>query len=163
PMFQSQKHTWYGGGGNVTMGAKCEMRSSLCKGWILSLFGGGMVATGKHARGCRSGATTLPWHRAVPQVFANTTFEHLQPGAKRPRNTETAPQPLYWRTALGQSIAANHGLVRLWTPMVEFVAARDLVDQARTNWDVVPEMQVTISRRQQIRANIGFSKPFTNT
>ena len=46
--------------------------------------------------------------------------------------------------------------------MVEFVAERDLVTGAKTRWDVVPEMQVTISRRQHIRANVGFLKPFTN-
>jgi len=54
-------------------------------------------------------------------------------------------------------------LGRLWTPMVEFVAARDLVTGASTNWDVVPEMQVTISRRQHFRVNVGYSKPVTNT
>jgi hypothetical protein len=47
--------------------------------------------------------------------------------------------------------------------MVEFVASRDLVDAAKTNWNVVPQMQVTISRRQHIRADVGFSQPFTNS
>jgi hypothetical protein len=47
--------------------------------------------------------------------------------------------------------------------MVEFVAARDLVTGARNNWDVVPQMQVTISRRQHVRFNVGFRRPFTNT
>jgi len=46
--------------------------------------------------------------------------------------------------------------------MVEFVADRDLVDRAKNNWDVVPQIQVTISRRQHIRASLGFLKPFTN-
>ncbi len=74
----------------------------------------------------------------------------------------TEPKSLFWRTALGQSFAGDHGLGRLWSPMVEFVAARDLEDGAKTNWDVVPQMQVTISRRQHVRVNVGYSKPFTN-
>jgi hypothetical protein len=100
---------------------------------------------------------------AYDQLFSTNTFVQFQAGAELPRHTDIAAQTLYWRTALGQSIAANHGLGRLWTPMVEFVAARDFVDHSKINWDVVPEMQVTISRRQHIRANIGFSKPFKNT
>ena len=47
--------------------------------------------------------------------------------------------------------------------MVEFLASRDLVDGAKTDWDVLPEMQVTISRRQHVRADIGVRTPFTNT
>ena len=47
--------------------------------------------------------------------------------------------------------------------MFEFVGARDLVDKAKTNWDVVPQMQVTISKRQHIRANLGVRIPVNNT
>jgi len=64
---------------------------------------------------------------------------------------------------VGQSFAANRGLGRLWSPMVEFLADRNLSTGAKTNWDVVPEMQVTISRRQHIRANVGVRTPMTNT
>ena len=47
--------------------------------------------------------------------------------------------------------------------MVEFVANRDLMTGAKTNWDVVPEFQVTLSHRQHIRAAAGVSIPATNT
>ncbi len=47
--------------------------------------------------------------------------------------------------------------------MVEFLADRDLQDGAKTNWDVLPEMQVTISQRQHVRAAIGVRAPMTNT
>jgi len=47
--------------------------------------------------------------------------------------------------------------------MFEFLGARDLVDKAKTNWDVVPQMQVTISKRQHIRANLGVRVPVNNT
>jgi hypothetical protein len=47
--------------------------------------------------------------------------------------------------------------------MFEFLAARDLVDNAKTNWDVLPQMQVTISKRQHIRANLGVRIPVNNT
>lgn len=34
---------------------------------------------------------------------------------------------------------------------------------ATTNWDLLPEMQVAISKRQHIRANAGIRIPTTNT
>jgi mono/diheme cytochrome c family protein len=161
--FQDQSHTWYGGVGDATLGVKREMFSSLRTGSILSLFGGVIVPSGNRSRGFGTGTTTFETFAAFDQLFPTNTFVQLQVGADLPRHTDIAPQTVYWRAALGQSFAGDHGLGRLWSPMVEFVADRDLVDGARTNWNVVPEMQVTISRRQHIRANLGFSQPFTNT
>jgi hypothetical protein len=47
--------------------------------------------------------------------------------------------------------------------MVEFLADRNLKDGAKTNWDVLPEMQVTLSPRQHVRLDIGVRNPVTNT
>jgi len=47
--------------------------------------------------------------------------------------------------------------------MFEFLAARDLVDHAKTDWDVLPQMQVTISKRQHIRVDLGVRIPVNNT
>jgi hypothetical protein len=57
----------------------------------------------------------------------------------------------------------QNGLGRLFTPMMEFLAARDLTDRAKTDWDVLPQMQVTISKRQHVRADLGLRIPVTNT
>lgn len=160
---QDQSHTWYGGVGDVTFGLKREMWSSLHTGSIFSLQGSVIVPSGNKARGFGSGTTTFETFAAFDQLFPTNTFIQFQAGALLPAHTDIAPQTLYWRTALGQSVAGDHGLGRLWSPMVEFVANRDLTTGARTNWDVVPEMQVTISRRQHVRGNLGFRQPFTNT
>jgi mono/diheme cytochrome c family protein len=161
--FQDESHTWYGGVGDTTIGLKREVWSSLRTGSILSLFGGVIVPTGNKARGFGTGTTTFETFASFDQLFPTNTFVQFQAGADLPRHTNIAPQNVYWRTVLGQSVAADHGLGRLWSPMVEFVAARDLVTGARNNWDVVPQMQVTISRRQHFRVNVGYNKPFTNT
>jgi hypothetical protein len=161
--FQDQAHTWYGGVGDTTLGLKRVMWSNLRSGSILGLFGGVILPSGNRARGFGSGTTTFETFAAFDQLFPTNTFVQFQGGANLPRHTDIAPQTVYWRIAVGQSLAADGGLGRLWTPMVEFVAARDLVTGASTNWDVVPEMQVTISRRQHVRVNVGYSKPFTNT
>ena len=48
-------------------------------------------------------------------------------------------------------------------PHAEFLAVRDFKSGASTNWDILPEMQITVSRRQHVRIGFGVRKPFTNT
>jgi len=162
-LAQDQNHTWYGGVGDVTLGVKRAMFSSLRTGSIFALFGGVLVPSGSKSRGFGSGTTTFETFASVDQLFRTNTFIQTQFGADLPHDTKIAPQSIFFNTALGQSFAADHGLGRLWSPMVEFLAARDLVDNAKTNWDVLPQMQVTISRRQHVRGNLGVRVPVSNT
>ena len=50
----------------------------------------------------------------------------------------------------------------MWSPMMELLADRDIVTGAKTNWNVVPQFQVTLNKRQHIRANVGVSVPANN-
>ena len=50
----------------------------------------------------------------------------------------------------------------MWSPMVEFIADRDFATGASTNWDIAPQMQVTLNKRQHIRANVGVRMPLNN-
>jgi hypothetical protein len=47
--------------------------------------------------------------------------------------------------------------------MVEFVGDRDLVSGAKTNWDIVPEIQIPLSKRLHILGNIAVRVPMNNT
>ena len=161
--FQDQNHTWHGGVGDTTFGVKRVMFSSLQSGSIFSLQGGVLIPTGNRARGFGSGTTTFETFAAFDQLFRTNTFIQTQLGADLPRHTNISPQSIFFNTALGQSFAKDHRLGRVWSPMVEFLAARDLVDNAKTNWDVLPQMQVTISRRQHIRGDLGVRVPMNNT
>jgi mono/diheme cytochrome c family protein len=161
--FQDQNHTWYGGVGDATLGVKRVMFSNLQSGSILSLFGGVIVPTGRRQRGFGSGTTTFETFASFDQLFPTNTFVQTQLGADLPRHTDIAPQSIFFNTAIGQILPQDHGLGRLLTPMMEFLAARDLTDRAKTNWDVVPQMQVTISKRQHVRADLGLRIPVTNT
>ncbi len=118
---------------------------------------------GDTTHGLGTGTTTFETFAAFDQLFPTNTFVQFQMGADLPRHTDIAPQSIFWRTAVGQSFAANHGLGRLWSPMVEFLADRDLTTGAKTNWDVLPQMQVTISHRQHIKADLGVRTPVSNT
>ena len=160
--FQDENHTWYGGVGDVTLGVKRVMFSSLRWGSIMALQGSVLVPSGNRARGFGSGTTTFETFAAYDQLFHNTSIQ-TQFGADLPRHTDIAPQSIFFNTAIGQTIMADHGLGRAWTPMFEFLAQRDLVDGAKTDWDILPQMQVTISHRQHIRGDLGVRVPVSNT
>jgi len=161
--FENQNHIWYGGVGDTTLALKRVMFSDLDSGSILSLQGGFLLPVGNRSRGFGAGTTTFETFAAFDQLFRSDTFIQTQFGADLPFKTTIAPQSWFFNTAIGQSFAANHGLGRLWTPMFEFLASRDLTTGAKTDWDVLPEMQVTISRRQHIRGDLGLQIPAANT
>ncbi len=154
---------WYGGFGDAGIGLKRVVFSNLHTGSIFSVFGGVNFPTGDTAHGIGSGVTTFETYAAFGQLFPTRTFVQLQGGADLPADTSQAPQNVFFRSAVGQTFAQNGGLGRAWTPMFEFLSSRDLMDGAKTDWDVMPEMQVTISRRQHIRFAGGLRIPVTNT
>jgi mono/diheme cytochrome c family protein len=160
---QDQNHQWQSGIGDMTFGVKRVMYSNLRTGSILSLQGGILPPTGDSKRGFGSGTTTFEPFAAFDQLFPSNTFVQFQMGADLPRHPDISPQSIFYRTAVGQTFASDHLLGRMWSPMVEFLATRNLVDGAKTDWDVLPEMQVTISRRQHVRAAVGVRTPFTDT
>jgi mono/diheme cytochrome c family protein len=161
--FQDQNHTWYGGVGDATLGVKRVMFSNLNTGSILALQGSLLVPSGNRQRGFGSGTTTFETFAAFDQLFRSNTFIQTQFGADLPRHTDIAPQSIFFNSAVGQIIATDHRLGRAWTPMMEFIADRDLVDLPKTDWDIVPQMQVTISHRQHIRGDLGVRVPVTST
>jgi mono/diheme cytochrome c family protein len=160
-----QPGLWYGGVGDITLGLKRVLFSKLNRssGSILSLQGSVLLPAGNSEHGLGSGVTTFETFAAFGQLLPKYFFIQAQGGADLPVDTKKAPQSTFFRTAFGKGFTQNQGLGRLWTPMVEFVGARDLLDGARTDWDVVPEFQVTLSKRQHIRFNAGVSIPVANT
>jgi len=154
---------WYGGAGDTGIGLKHVLASSLRTGSIVSLFGEVVLPTGNRPNGLGSGTWAFQTFAAYGQLLPARMFAQFQFGAELPKDTLKAPQNVFFRSAIGKQFNQARGVGRLWAPMFEFLADRDLVTGARTNWDVMPEFQVTLSRRQHVRANIGVRIPATNT
>jgi len=161
--YADQAHNWTEGLGDITLGLKREMFSSLRTGSILSLQGGILLPTGDRKRGFGAGTTQFEPFAAFDQLFKENTFLQTQLGADLPVDTSVAPRSMFWRATVGQALAPDHMLGRLFSPMVEFLAVRDFRPGASTDWDVLPEMQITVSRRQHVRVGFGVREPFTNT
>lgn len=161
--YADQTHNWTEGLGDITVGLKREMFSSLRTGSILSLQGGILLPTGDSKRSFGAGTTQFEPFAAFDQLFKENTFLQFQLGADLPVDSSVTPRSMFWRATAGQAIAPDHMLGRLFSPMVEFLAVRDFKPGASTDWDVLPEMQITISRRQHVRTGFGVREPFTDT
>ncbi len=161
--FTHDSGRWLGGVGDIGLAVKRVLFSSLRTGSILSVQGEAILPTGDKSKGLGSGVTTFEAFAAYGQLLPAQWFLQAQAGTDQPTHSETAPRAVFWRTALGKSFRQGMGLGRLWSPMVELLADRDLETGARTNWDVLPQFQVTLSQRQHVRANIGVRVPVTNT
>lgn len=154
---------WYGGIGDATVGVKRVLLANLHSGSILSGFGGIIVPSGNTAHGLGAGVTQFETFAAFAQLLPAHSFVQLQVGTDQPIDPSKVARSLFWRSAIGKSFRQSEGLGRMWTPMMEFVANRNFTSHPTTDWDVVPEVQVTLSRRQHVRANLGFRIPVTNT
>ena len=166
--FQQQSTgTWFGGPGDLVLGFKRVIAHSSKTGSIFSLQGEVNVPTGDTLRGLGSGVTTFETFGAfgqrLPPKSRALSFIQTQFGAELPTHTNKAPQAVFWRTAVGKTFAQNQGFGRIWTPMLEFLSDRNLVDGAKTNWDILPQLQVSLSKRQHILANLGVQVPMNNT
>jgi mono/diheme cytochrome c family protein len=153
---------WRGGVGDLVTGYKRVVLSSLRTGSILSLAGEAIWPTGEAARGMGKGVTVFETFASYGQVLPKSSFLQFQSGVELPTRTNDANRAVFWRTVLGRSFAPDGGRGRLWSPMIEFLADRELADGERVNWDAVPQLQVTLSKRQHIRANIGIRLPLND-
>jgi mono/diheme cytochrome c family protein len=160
--FSHGTSSWVGGVGDIGIGLKHILGASYHTGSILSVQGEVILPSGNHVKGLGSGVTTFEGFATFGQLLPFGSFVQAQAGTEEPVHTSIAPRSIYWRTALGKSMRQD-GVGRLWSPIVEFLADRDLLKGSHTNWDIFPQFQVTLNRRQHVRLNFGTRVPVTNT
>lgn len=161
--LQRSNNGWVGGVGDFVLGYKRVLLSSMKTGSIFSLQGEAIVPTGNKSKGLGSGVMTFEPFAAFGQLLPGASFMQVQSGFELPTDRTKAPNAFYWNTAVGKTLAAQGGVGRLWTPMVEFLADRDLVAGSRTDWDIAPGIQITINRRQHVRLGVSVRTPMNNT
>jgi len=162
--FQQQASgTWFGGVGDISLEMKQTLFHSMRTGGIFSMAGELTIPTGNSTYGLGNGVTFLESFAAYDQILPKKMFALVQAGAETPTRRGPLPAELYLRLAAGKSFNQGGGSGRTWSPMVEMVSARELIPRVGVEWNVVPEMQITLNKRQHIRANIGVSIPVTQT
>jgi len=149
------------GVGDLGVGVKRVLFASARS--IVSAQGEIVLPTGNSSKGLGAGVTVFEAFAAYGQILPARMFVQAQGGTEQPTSTEETPRALFGRIAFGQSFRQEAGLGRLWSPMLELIADRDLEDGARTDIDLLPQFQVTLNRRQHVRANLGLQVPVSNT
>ena len=161
PFTFLQNDGWEGGIGDLVMGYK-RVLLSMGTSTILSAQGEVSIPTGNKTKGFGSGVTTFETFAALGQNLPRSTFLQVQTGFELPTDTEQISNAYFFRAAAGKILTPNGPAGRAWTPMVEFLADRELESGATTDWDIVPEVQVTLSKRQHLRLNVGVRTPMNN-
>lgn len=150
------------GVGDVEIGVKHVLFSSRHSGSIVSAQGVVTLPAGNSDLGLGTGTTVFEGFLAAGQLLGRSAFVQGQAGFEQPADMAVMPRAVYGRLAVGNSFRADQGLGRMWTPMAELIADRDLESGASTDLDVIPQMQVTINRRQHIRGDVGVRIPVNN-
>jgi hypothetical protein len=148
---------WRRGLGDIAVAVKHAFFHSLESGRIFSASAEIVVPTGKENEGLGAGATVFEPFVTFGQIVGTDNFLQAQAGFELPFAEDRANEA-FWRIAVGRSIAENT-FGRTWSPMLEILGARELEEGHATHWDVVPQVQVTLSRRQHIMLNVGVRVP----
>ena len=150
---------WARGLGDVAAGFKHVLYHSRDRGTIVSGGGEAIFPTGKEDRGLGAGTLVFEPFVTCGQMLPRDGFVQAHAGVELPADRERASREAFWRVAVGRTFAEGNGVGRAWSPMVELLGARDLEDSAVTNWDLVPQMQVTLSTRQHVMMSAGVQIP----
>jgi hypothetical protein len=149
---------WERGLGDLAVAVKRALFHSLERGAILSVAAEVIFPTGKEDAGLGSGVTKFEPFVAFGQILPRDSFLQFQGGIELSSDSGRAAHEAFWRTALGRTLsAASFG--RAWSPMVEVLGARELDTGAGVEWSVVPQVQVSLSRRQHVLLNVGVQVP----
>jgi mono/diheme cytochrome c family protein len=161
--FPHHGDNWSAAFGDIALGYKQTLFHSVERGAIVSAGGELIAPTGNTDRGTGGESTVFELFGAYGQMLPASSFLQIHTGIELPAHTDKLPRAYYLRTAIGKTFATEGGLGRRWSPMIEAIADRDLVSGASTNWDLIPQIQIPLSKRLHVLANVGFRFPANHT
>jgi mono/diheme cytochrome c family protein len=146
--------SWGSAVGDIAFAMKRAVYHSHDKGAIVSVAGEFILPTGDDERGFGKGTTVFEPFVAWGQILPSDFFLQSQLGLELPFDTDRADREGFLRVALGWTTTTGE-FGRAWSPMVELVAGRELGSGGEVNLDIVPQIQITLNKRQHIMFNIG--------
>lgn len=153
---------WGASLGDAAVAVKRAFHHNLKRGSILSGTAELILPTGDRASGFGKGTFIFEPFLAYGQLMPADFFIQAQAGMEMPFQTSKAANEAFLRVAVGRSMRFKPW-GRTWSPMVELLAAKELVSGEKILFDVVPQFQVTVNKRQHIRFNVGVRLPLNET
>lgn len=149
---------WRRGLGDIAVAYKHVVFDSTSRGSIVSAGGEIVFPTGKETDGLGGGEKIFEPFGTFSQLLPRNMFLHVHAGLERPLGVEDAHVESFWRAAFGKSLFEARWN-RAWSPMFELLGSREHAADERVHWDVVPQVQVSLSRRQHVLLNAGIRVP----
>jgi hypothetical protein len=146
--------------GDIGVAWKQNLYANVDNGFIFSVLGEAVLPTGNERRGLGGGSFVFEGHALFAQLFPNDVFVQGQVFAGFPARSRLSEE-VGLRMVFGKTFAEDNGWGRAWSPMIEVLGVQELASGAKTEWDIVPQFQVTLSTRQHIRFNAGARIPVT--
>lgn len=154
----SSKPEWGANLGDAALAVKRAFYFNLDRGSILSGAAELILPTGDRASGFGKGTFVFEPFLTFGQILPADFFLQAQAGMEIPFDTEKAEHEVFARIAFGRSFNFKPW-GRTWSPMVEVLAAKELAAGEKIIYDIVPQVQVTLNKRQHIMLNIGVRLP----
>ena len=118
-----------------------------------------ILPTGNQFKDLGSGTTIFEPFAMFGQMLPHDSFLQVHGGVELPSEPNLAAKEAYLRTAVGTTLAQDRGFGRAWSPQVEVLWARPF--GAESEWDVVPQLQVSMSKLQHVLIAGGVRVPLT--
>jgi len=149
---------WGSSMGDIALALKRVVYHSYEKGSIVSVAGELILPTGDEELGFGNGTTVFEpmvvWGQILPADF----FLQTQFGLELTADKDKAENAAFLRAALGWTTTTGD-FGRAWSPMVELTAGREFATDTTIRYSIVPQIQITLNKRQHIMFNIGLRAP----
>jgi mono/diheme cytochrome c family protein len=152
---------WKSSLGDIGVAYKRVLFSSHSKGSIVSVAGEMFFNTGDPDIGLGSGTTKFEPFISYGQILPAGFFLQCQAGGEIPFDRDMNDD-IFWRVSPGYTFeTGRYG--HAWSPMVEVLGKKELESGSDIQWDMIPQIQFGLNRRQHILFCFGVSFPVTDT
>lgn len=147
---------WTSGLGDVEVAVRRTWYHDVERGSIFAAGGALVLPTGNDTTGLGNGFVVVEPFAMFGQMLGSSGFLQLHGGVEVPTDSAAGTET-FLRTAAGYTFAQDQGFGRVWTPMLEVLLAKP--EDHPTEWDVVPQVQISLSKLQHVLLNVGVRVP----
>jgi mono/diheme cytochrome c family protein len=151
--------TWNRGLGDVEFALRRSFYANVDRALIIAAGGAVTLPTGRESAGLSEGVTVWEPFAMFAKGLGENGFVQMHGGEMLPSDTKRVANSTYLRQAWGYTYAQDHGFGRAWTPMTEILWSKQ--KGGKSVVDVVPQMQVSLTKLQHILLSVGVSVPVT--
>jgi hypothetical protein len=148
---------WTTGVGDFALGFRRTLFARHESGTVAAAGGEVVFPTGDASRSLGKGYYVFEPFGMIGQALPRNAFLQVHGGLEIPSDGDNATEEIYLRSAVGFTHMTGRGFGRSWSPQVEVLLARPF--GGRAEWDIVPQLQVSLSKLQHVMLASGVRIP----